>query len=353
MRGWLLSTIFLLACAIGPIAGPRRAAAQTLDRIGPSDPKAAATNNFDWTDFVDREHDAISSRIIGIGNGLDAFLSKQFRDPQATQRDKGRVDKFINDRKLEEESKGSRLLVVPRLDWRDGDGLDPYLKLRGKLRLPLLQDRVALIFSSDDEEDEVAGNPIGRPVASGSSDRQGAAGLRYYLKETANFRSSVDAALRFLPEPDPRLRLRLRAYHDFEPLTTRFTQSFYWKGEGGFGEKSQFDLEQQRQFHYLRRLSTTVLLAEDSDGVEASETLYLYKYLSGRRVVGLKLGISGVLDPARVDNYQISLVYRKRVHRDWMFLELQPGVEFPREREFETTAFMEIRLEIIFGDWDD
>lgn len=352
MCGWRPSTIFLLACAIGPVVGPHRAAAQPLERIGPSSPKAAVTNDFDWTDFIDREHEAISSRVIGVGRGLDALLSKPFRDPQAKQRDKGRVDKFISDRKLEEDSKGSRLKVVPRLDWYDGSDLDPSLKFRGKLRLPRLQDRVDLIFSSEDEEEEVAGNPIGLPATRTASERQGTAGLRYYLKETANFRSSVDAALRFNPEPEPRLRLRLRAYHDFEPLTTRFVQSFYWKGEGGFGEKSQFDLEKQKRFHYLRRLSTAVLLAEDSDGVEASETLSLYKYLSGRRVVGVELGVSGVLDPARVDNSQFSLVYRKRVHRDWMFLELQPGVEFPRERGFEATAFMEIRLEIIFGDWD-
>ncbi len=352
MRAWRpASTLLLLACAL---SGPHVAAARHPEPIEPSDPEAAAaTNDFDWTDFIDREHSALSSYIIDFGTGLDAFLSKPFRDPQASQRDKGRVDKFISDRKLEEDSKNSRLKVIPRVDWRDGEGFEPRLKLKGRLRLPRLQDRVALIFSSDNEEDEVASNPIGLPAASASDDRQGVAGFRYYLKETVHFRSSVDAGVRFHPEPDPRVRLRLRAYHDFEPLTTRFTQSVFWKGDGGFGEKSQFDLETQKRFHYLRRLSTTVLLAEDSDGVEASETLSLYKYLSGRRVIGVELGVSGVLDPARVENYQFSLVHRKRIHRDWMFLELQPGVEFPRERAFEATAFMEIRLEIIFGDWDD
>jgi hypothetical protein len=118
-------------------------------------------------------------------------------------------------------------------------------------------------------------------------------------------------------------------------------------------KKTQFDLEQQERLRFLRRFSTVILWAENSDGVEASQTLAYYRFISKHRVAGGRLVVSGVLEPStRMENYGAYLVYRQRLHRDWMYLELEPGVEFPRTRDFQATGLVSLKLDILMGDWE-
>lgn len=333
---------------------PGRAEENTTPRIAPSQPTTPArTNRLSFTEYIDRQHARLCDYVIDFGHSMDAALAESFRHPEPKPRN-GRVDKFVSDRRLEDDNPESRIKVTPSLKLRDSDGVDIHLRVNGKLRLPRFEDRVDLILSSIDEGESILDDLDRKQNLQSGRQGEGTASLRYHLKETLHFKSSVDAGLRFRPEPDPRLSLRLRLYHDFDHVTTRFTQTFFWEAHDGFGEKSQFDLDQQKARDYLRRLSTTVLWAEDSDGVEAGESFSYYKYLSGRRVIGTRIGVSGVLEPtARIENYTARLIYRKRVHRDWMFLELEPGVDFPRDRDFQATGFFNVKLDIIFGDWGD
>lgn len=330
------------------LAGPVRA----VERIAPSDPTTNRTP-FNLSDFIDRQHAAWCGRVIDFGQSMDAVLAESFRKPQPRPPN-GRLDKFVGDRRLEEDNPGSRIKITPGLKLRDADGLDFSIRVNGKLRLPRFEDRVDLVLSSIDDSDSVLDDLDRRQALSRGDEGEGTASLRYYLKETLNFKVSTDAGLRFRPEPDPRTSLRLRLHHDFEHLTTRFTQTFFLEAKDGFGEKTQFDLDQQQPRRHLRRLSTTVLWSEASDGVEAGQSLSLYRYLSRRRVVGARLGIAGVLEPsARVENYTARLIYRQRVHRDWIFMEIEPGLDFPRERDFQSTGFVYLKFDIILGDWGD
>ncbi len=348
------SALLIIALALALTQSVRAQTALPNARIAPSDPtRIAETNAVDWATHIDRKHAAIGSYIIGFGEGMDAWLATSFRDP-APQPNKGRMDRFVSDKRLEDDSPSSRLKVTPYLKLRDANGLKPGIHVNGKLRLPRFEDRLAIIFSSVDENEALLDDLQRESGPRNDADRQGTASLRYYIKETLNFNASVDAGLRFRPEPDPRLSLRLRVHHDYKYVTTRLTQSFFWEAHDGFGEKTQFDLDQQKSRDYLRRLSTTVVWGEASDGVEAGQSLSFYKYLSERRVIGVRLGVAGTLEPSlAMESYTARLIYRKRIHRHWMFLEFEPGVEFPRDRDFQSTAFFNVKLDIIFGDWND
>ena len=327
-------------------------AAPAVERIAPSDP---STNRvpFNLADFIDRQHAALCGRVIDFGQSMDAMLAESFRKP-APQPDNIRIAQFVSDRRLEEDQPGSRLKLTPALKLRDAEGLDFSIRVNGKLRLPRFEDRVELVLSSIDEGESVLDDLDRRQTLSRGAEGEGTASLRYYLMETLNFKASADAGLRFRPEPDPRVSLRLRLHRDFERVTTRFTQTFFYEALDGFGEKSQFDLDLLQPHRHLRRLSTTILWSEASDGVEAGQSLALYRYLGKRRMVGSRMGVSGVLEPsARVENYTARLFYRQRIHRDWIFMEIEPGLDFPRERDFQSTGFVLLKFDLIFGDWMD
>jgi hypothetical protein len=263
---------------------------------------------------------------------------------------------MINDPRLVEEVNASRVKVSPAVSFREGEGAEFDVSFNAKLRLPRFSDRLELIVDSMSRE-ESALDDLERERTSTrpqNDDSDGAAAIRYYLKETLNFKASVTAGLKFRPEPVPGLGLRLRLYRDFDNFTTRLTQSMFYETEDGFGEKTQFDLDQQERQNYLRRLTTTLLWSEVSDGVAAGQSFSYYKYLTRRRVAGFRVGVTGHIEPdAVVDNYNAQLTYRQRLHRDWLFLEIEPGVDWPRERDFEETPYLKVKFDIIFGDWGE
>lgn len=332
----------LLAAAEGPADGTAPAAGEP-----------ANTNASSWVQGIDRKHSAISSYVIGFGEGMDALLSKPFREPVPKRRN-GNVGKFINDPRLVEDTQGSRIKLSPSLRLRDAEGFDFGMHFNGKLRLPRFSDRLEFIVDSE-FDDEVVQNDLRSDEAPRlQGDRDGIAALRYHLRETLNFKASIDAGLKFKPEPVPRLSLRLRGYHDHEYVTTRLTQTFFWETQDGFGTRTQFDLDQQELHDYLRRLTTTILWSEVSEGVEAGESFSHFKYLTKRRVIGGRIGVTGHLEPtAQVDVYTVRAVYRQRLHRDWLFMEIEPGVDWPRERDFKETPFINLKFDIIFGDWGE
>ena len=328
-------------------------AAAQAPLIEPSSPRPeVATNRPTISQRIDRKHAAISSYVIGFGEGMDAWISRPFRDRPRTQH--ARVDRFLNDPRAVEDAPASRVKVTPTFTVRESKGVDVGVRVNGKLRLPRVADRLELIFDSEYDDAEVDNEVRREQRPQITGDQDGAAALRYYLRETLNFKASIDAGLKFKPEPVPRLSLRLRGYHHFEELTTRLGQSFFWETQDGFGTRTQFDLEQQTPQVDLRRLTTGLLWSESSDGVQASEYLSYFRFLTRRRVMGGRVGLSGHLEPhAQTDNYTARLVYRQRVHRDWLFLEIEPGLDWPRDRDFDTTPFVNVKLDIIFGDWED
>ncbi|HAS83157.1 MAG TPA: hypothetical protein DCS43_10920, partial [Verrucomicrobia bacterium] len=74
---------------------------------------------------------------------------------------------------------------------------------------------------------------------------------------------------------------------------------------------------------------------------------------SSRRSAAIKLGVRGYTHPSLVtDQYLVRVSYRKRVHRDWLFLEIEPGLDFFREDDFKTTPLINIHLDIVIGAFD-
>lgn len=331
------------------------ASAAGTPHIAPSVPREPGpTNTVSLERRIDRWHGAVGSYVTGFGEGMDAFLAAPFKD--RPHRRNGQLPKLINDPSLIDETRSSRVRVSPSTTLREGEGFGFDIGFNAKLRLPRFSDRLELLVDSQSREESVLDDlerdrTTTRPA---DNDSDGVAALRYLLKETLNFRASIIAGLKFRPEPVPGIGLRLRGHHDFDGFTTRLTQSFFYETEDGFGEKTQFDIDQQERQNFLRRLTTTVLWSEASDGVAAGQSLSYYKYLTNRRVAGFRIGATGHLEPeALVENYNARLIYRQRIHREWLFVELEPGIDWPRDRDFEETPYAKLKFDIIFGDWGE
>ncbi len=53
---------------------------------------------------------------------------------------------------------------------------------------------------------------------------------------------------------------------------------------------------------------------------------------------------------AIVDRYVVRLPFRRLVHADWMYIEVEPGVNFDNESDFDAAPQIILRLDLLFGD---
>jgi hypothetical protein len=76
----------------------------------------------------------------------------------------------------------------------------------------------------------------------------------------------------------------------------------------------------------------------------------LYQTLDEQHSMLYQMSAIGVSQPRAVVSEYVALVlYRQRLHRDWMFLELSPQLHYPRIDDYRVTRQFVVRLEMLFS----
>ena len=306
------------------------------------------------TGFTDRHHHHFSTWFLKTADSLDRYLEELLTPPE--RRKPETFDQFLGDRRFLQPEQKSRLRLSPGLSLKDTEDVDVGMKVSAQLDLPRMEDRLDIIIQNFTEDpgviDEVRNSRFAQtPLEEQSS---GSVGLRLRGKQTDHLRTWVDGGLSFRPEPIPKVRGSLRLENKGEHWGARATQSVFWNSRDGFGEKTWFDLDYREKGVHLERLTTSVLWSETSDGVQAGQSLNVYRYLSRKRLIGGKVSATGYLEPtASMFKYTVAGLWRTAIHRNWIYMEIEPGVEFPDDRDWKETPFINIQFDILLGDIGD
>ena len=51
----------------------------------------------------------------------------------------------------------------------------------------------------------------------------------------------------------------------------------------------------------------------------------------------------------RSTNLVLDLRYRRRIYRSWLFYEIHPRLDYPREEDFNVTPSVQFTLSVVFG----
>ena len=274
--------------------------------------------------FMDRAHLAVSKKVIGLANRFDLFFGDEFIEDEVGPT-------FV---KL-----SSSVKVAEQLD------LDTKFRASVRIPLPRLRHRMQLLIESMDNEDESVIND------DSVEDRDLFTGLRYIFREDARIRLQTDGGIKFRPSPEPFARLRARKTIDLDPWAIRFTETLFWFSDKGFGETSRLDLDRKLSENALFRSTSSATWSEDSKGVDMFQSLSLFKSLNGHRALGFELSADGHTSPSTVvEKYSARVRIRRNIHDGWMFLEISPEAEFPRDRDYKFSPLMTFKLEVLFGD---
>lgn len=223
-----------------------------------------------------------------------------------------------------------------------GDGTDQGIRLRGKVQLPRISKRLNLLFSEED------GDAIDREERR----EQDNVSLQVNLTDKNNAR--FDATMGFSSgnlKPGVRFRYEDKLGDDQK---YRYVQRLQYEDGENFFTLAQLDFYRAMSEDNVLRWSNRIKYGEKTNGVEWRTRLGLSRrfYENSKRPLAVNYfaTIRGDTRPKSfIKNYRLGTLLRRRVYRDFLFVELEPAVNYRKpqyDAEREVVWELTLRLEI-------
>lgn len=255
------------------------------------------------------------------------------------------MDNFFGVSRVEEEAPYSTLRLRIEQEWEEIDGWDSGLSLRGKVHLPGLNQRLALLFSDEDERTGSDDLLIDR------QDSPDDVALQYTARERNNHRLDFKLGLR--SSLHPKVSARYRYEHPFQQdLIGRFSEEVIYRTDDGFASQTRVELDKilsdDRVIQWYNRLNWE----EDEPGVSWRTGFALNRRLSDKRALSYFVSAGGETKPSHyTSSYGLGVRYRQRVYRQWLYAEIQPAYHWRRphyEDSRRGSASILLRLDAVF-----
>lgn len=318
---------------------------------GPGYAEESAAWETEKSSRLDRTHRYLSNRVLHFAESINNLISATFRPEEDHESEMTR--RFYGNLLTAYQVEGSLIRLTPRLTMTEGEDNDYKLDFSARLRLPDLSKRLRLYADSYDTDYDTMEEIYSARYRQKLEDERvegPTAGLTYLLSDHKTRDLSLSTGLRFHPEPSPKIRLRGRLSKSHDNWRAETAQSVFWNENDGFGEKTELILNRRAGEIHLYRLNSSLVWSEISKGLDWGQFAAYHARFSSLSSAALKLGVRGYSQPSWItDQYLARATWRRRLHRDWMFLEIEPGLDFFREDDFKATSLINIRIEIVIG----
>lgn len=260
-----------------------------------------------------------------------------------------RFDSFFGDPNLSEDNDATRIQVAfgPKFT-KDADL--PSLETDAKIRinLPRIERRLQLAIDTLGESDDPS--TAGQVIT--ERDRSADAALRYVIPEYKKWRFNLDAGLSRDDEDeyDPYLKLRARRKAQVDGWQMQFREVVRYYYNAGFKESTELQWDHPVK-HWMFRSLSKVTWTEGTNGVMPEQRFSLYKELGRRRAMRWDVAAYWPETPhTQAAHYYTEFAFRQLVHKDWMYLEFLPRLEWAQDQDYETEPSVLIQMEVIFGE---
>ncbi len=224
---------------------------------------------------------------------------------------------------------------------------------RFRLDVPTAQERMRVIVESESEEliplDERRRD---RQLTSDDrSDTSATGAFRFLSDLTDTINLSNDLGVRLRTPPDAFWRATAKGRWDLdENWRLLLDQRFYYFHRDGWGESTWLgvSLGLPRGWTFLSA-SEAVWVHKDRQ-FELFQTVNFFKRIGNRNEVNPRLGVFGRSKPNwQATSFIADVTWRRRLHSDWLYGEVIPALEFPRDESFKDRFSLLLRVEMFFS----
>ena len=287
-------------------------------------------------DSIDTPRDYLSGKIVSFATDIDRF--------------------FGNDRNYQESNKSVVQLDLARMTGYGGDR-KLVLSARANLNLPSTEKKLHLLIESNPDQN-ITGEPAPNQNTAINNQVSGpqsyGLALRYekVKEELKALHISADAGLKFQGiNINPFMRARSSYSIPFETWRLKAAESVYWFNTIGAGETTQVDLEHFLSEPVLFRATSNATWLNNKQNFDLRQDLSVYQTLNERTALLYQVSAIGVSNPqVELTEYVAQILYRYRLHREWIFFELNPQVIFPKVNNFNSSFALTMRLEMLFDE---
>lgn len=308
---------------------------QTVTVVPQAESGVPQTQKSDSFNSMEAPRDYLSARITRFASYLDRF--------------------FGGDRHYQESNQSVVQLDLTKLN---GYATDHKLDLaaRASLRLPATEGRFHLLLETDPEK-----NIITEPTPAVSSKYavpgqvnvppSVALAMRYAAAKEGIWHFNTDWGIKFPIPPKPFVRTRGSYSVPLGEWRLKAAQSVYWFNTLGAGETTQLDLERIISHPLLFRSSSIVTWLNDTQNFDLRQDLSLYHTYNDRTALLYQASAIGLSNPQyQMTDFVVLMLYRYRLHQQWLFFEVSPQLHFPRDKQYSLSPAFNLRLEVLFDD---
>jgi hypothetical protein len=286
-----------------------------------------------------------SSSLFSLLDGPQQYISSSFLGFSKS------VDEFFSDEKAEYESNGSYIRLTGDSVFTDGEGWGFNGSTRAKLVLPNTQRKLRLVFESDPEQErespqqQLNSNPI-----DAAEKKAYFAGIEGLLGEFEYWRFRPGIGLKLNRKLDFFVRFRASRKFDISERWQGYLgNTLYWFNSTGFRFDTRLEFDRRFGEQKLFRFVTSARREQDNDWWDLAQIFSITHTIDRRQAIIYLAGVYGINEPnTHAESYQLQMRYRRLLHRDYLFGELIPQLQYLQEDEFEPVFSFTLRLEMVF-----
>ena len=222
---------------------------------------------------------------------------------------------------------------------------------QAKIDLPATEKRFSLILESSPEKNiggDIKSTQQYIPDARIATDNQSLA-IRYEKRDIPSWYFNADVGVKAHIPLDNFARSRASYSIPLGDWFLKASESVFWFNSIGAGETSQIDFDKKLSEPLLFRSSSIATWLVEKLNFDVRQDFSLYQTLNEREALLYQTSAIGVSQPQwEVSEYVALLLYRKRLHRKWVFCEISPQLHFPIAKNYQVSPLLMVRLELLF-----
>ncbi|MEJ2741611.1 MAG: hypothetical protein P8176_03780, partial [Gammaproteobacteria bacterium] len=287
-------------------------------------------------------------------NDLPWLDRAHFRLSQTLCNQVRRFDQFFGDINYEEQYNKSFMRIRNSIVWENNVSTEVKFRPRVKanIQLPNAENKFNLIISDDsDDPDTLSSANEVIPEGPDNNSNNIATALRWVARKKRANELNFDIGARLDSGISSFVRARYRKSLALSSKRNlRFTETTYWRDHEGFGERTQIDVEQLLRPDLVTRWTSAATFAQETNGVAWTQRITLFHQIDPFRAIAYNAGMVGDTRPVPVvNNYGVSIRYRRNIYNNWLYAEVEPELNWPLETDRELAPAITLRLEIQLG----
>lgn len=282
-------------------------------------------------DLTDPPREYISEKFVGFVNEVDRF--------------------FGDDRNFQESNDSVLQIDIDRL-YGYGSKDKVEISGRAKISLPNTERKLHLLIESD--PDDTSNTDSKRRTATKNTTKPPpksiGAGVRYDKAKDERWNYGSDLGLQFQGlKTRPFVRGRVSYTQPVDIWTLKVSETLFWFYTTGPGETNQIDMDRKISDTTHFRSSSIATWYHNPQNMDMQQSFTWFHTLDDRTAVLYQIGAFAKSQPARqITDTVLLLVYRYRLHRDWMYFEVSPQLHFPKDKSYHASPALLLRLEMLF-----